>query len=61
LLIGFIILQGFHYLDYPVLRPIPEAAVFGFSFALFNMLAFSALIPKSVDNEEKDSGNTRQD
>lgn len=42
----FLILSfALHSLDYPFLRPIPETAIFGFSYFLFNIVGFAAILP----------------
>ncbi|MGE3262286.1 MAG: sensor histidine kinase [Bacteriovoracia bacterium] len=44
-----ILVQGLHILDYPFLRNIPEAAVFGFSFGLLLVYVISVVIPVVIN------------
>jgi signal transduction histidine kinase len=45
ILLLFTISFVIHGLDYPFLRPIPEFAIFGFSYYLFNIVGFAVILP----------------
>lgn len=45
---GVLILNAIHFLDYPFLRPLPDMAVFGFSFALVLVFSLSIFLPPFV-------------
>lgn len=42
---AIVFLNALHFLDYPFLRPLPEMAAFGFSFAFLLVIAMSVFIP----------------
>lgn len=44
-LLFLIVSFAVHSLDYPFLRPIPSMAIFGFSYFLFNIVGFAAILP----------------
>lgn len=53
------IAESIHILDYPFLRPIESAAVFGFSFALILMYFASKLVPIVIDRRLSEDLQTR--
>lgn len=45
----FLLLNGMHFLDFPFLRPIPEAALLGFGTALILTCVFAVLLPAIIE------------
>lgn len=45
-----LIVNGLHFIDYPFLRPIPNAALFGFSLVIANSMLFGVLLPCIINN-----------
>lgn len=43
-------INGLHFVDYPFLRPIPEAAVFGYSLVIATSMLFGVLLPCVINN-----------
>lgn len=42
---ALIVLDAIHFLDYPLIRPVPEYAILGFSFTLIFFFCFAIFIP----------------
>jgi signal transduction histidine kinase/CheY-like chemotaxis protein len=47
---AILLINGLHFLDYPFLRPIPEAAVFGYSIVIATCMLFGILLPCIINN-----------
>lgn len=45
-----LLVNGLHFIDYPFLRPIPEAAVFGYSLVIATSMLFGVLLPCVINN-----------
>lgn len=45
-----LLINGLHFIDYPFLRPIPEAAVFGYSLVIATSMLFGVLLPCVINN-----------
>ena len=45
-----LIVNGLHFIDYPFLRPMPNAALFGFSLVIANSMLFGVLLPCIINN-----------
>lgn len=45
-----LLINGLHFIDYPFLRPIPEAAVFGYSLVIATSMLFGVLLPCIINN-----------
>ncbi len=45
-----LLINGLHFIDYPFLRPIPEAAVFGYSLVIGTSMLFGVLLPCIINN-----------
>lgn len=54
-----LLLNGLHFLDYPVLRPYPEIAVYGFGLVLIITILFSMLLPMIVITHDNNLLNKR--
>lgn len=49
-----LLLNGFHFLDYPFLRPDPQMAIFGFGLVLIFSICFAALLPSILSKYHTD-------
>ena len=45
-----LLINGLHFIDYPFLRPIPEAAIFGYSLVIATSMLFGVLLPCVINN-----------
>ena len=45
-----LLINGLHFIDYPFLRPLPEAAVFGYSIVIATSMLFGVLLPCIINN-----------
>lgn len=45
-----LLINGLHFIDYPFLRPIPEAAVFGYTLVIATSMLFGVLLPCIINN-----------
>lgn len=45
-----LLVNGLHFIDYPFLRPIPEAAIFGYSLVIATSMLFGVLLPCVINN-----------
>ncbi len=45
-----LLVNGLHFIDYPFLRPIPEAAIFGYSLVIATSMLFGVLLPCIINN-----------
>lgn len=45
-----LLINGLHFIDYPFLRPIPEAAIFGYSIVIATSMLFGVLLPCIINN-----------
>jgi signal transduction histidine kinase/CheY-like chemotaxis protein len=45
-----LLINGLHFIDYPFLRPLPEAAVFGYSVVIATSMLFGVLLPCIINN-----------
>ncbi len=45
-----LLINGVHFIDYPFLRPIPEAAVFGYTLVIATSMLFGVLLPCIINN-----------
>lgn len=56
---GLLIVNGLHFLDYPFLRVNPAYSLFGFSFALALLMAFSIFLPSFIIKNISDRYSNR--
>lgn len=54
-----LLFNGLHFIDYPFLRPLPEAAVFGFGAVLIVSCVFSALLPSIISKHYSNKLNEK--